>query len=183
MGEAKEHEVIQQCLKGNRDRYALLVDRYRDLAFTIAYRMVGDEDIAKDMAQDSFIAAYSGLKDFHRGAKFSTWLVRIVMNKCKDHLRGRRESVPVEDISDVMPAREHTPEQAVAARQACDSIQEALNGLPEEYRAVIVLKHIEEMEYGEIADILGISVNALKVRAHRGREMLKQILQGSGVGA
>ncbi|OGW34382.1 MAG: hypothetical protein A2010_10040 [Nitrospirae bacterium GWD2_57_9] len=181
--EATEHEIIQQCLEGNRDRFALLVDRYKDMACNIAYRLVGDRDVAGDMAQEGFIAAYSSLADFHQGSKFSSWLYRIVVNKCKDHLRGRRETVPVDELGEVLCGREQTPEQALSSRQTGDAVQQALNALPLEYREVIVLKHIEELEYQEIAAILGSSVNALKVRAHRGREMLKQLLQGTGVGS
>jgi RNA polymerase sigma-70 factor (ECF subfamily) len=182
-GEANEHEIIKQCLTGDRDGFALLVDRYKDMACNIAFRLVGDRDAAGDMAQESFIAAYSALADFRQGSKFSSWLYRIVVNKCKDHLRTRRETVPVDDVSEILPGRELTPEQALSSRQTCDAVQIALNALPLEYREVIVLKHIEELDYQEIANILGLSVNALKVRAHRGRERLKQLLQGTGVGA
>jgi RNA polymerase sigma-70 factor (ECF subfamily) len=182
-GAANEHEIIQQCLMGNRDRFALLVDRYKDMACNIAFRLVGDRDAAGDMAQESFIAAYSALADFRQGSKFSSWLYRIVVNKCKDHLRARRETVPVDELCDVIAGREQTPEQALSSRQTCDAVQLALNALPLEYREVIVLKHIEELEYQEISAILGSSVNALKVRAHRGREMLKQLLQGTEVRA
>jgi RNA polymerase sigma-70 factor (ECF subfamily) len=182
-GEANEHEIIAHCLQGNRDGFALLVDRYKDMACNVAYRLVGDRDAAGDMAQESFIAAYSSLADFRQGAKFSSWLYRIVLNKCKDHLRARRETVGVDELREVLPCRQQTPEQALSSRQTSDAVQRALNALPLDYREVVVLKHIEELEYQEIADILGISVNALKVRAHRGREMLKQLLQGTGVGA
>jgi RNA polymerase sigma-70 factor (ECF subfamily) len=104
-----------------------------------------------------------------------------VVNKCKDHLRTERDTVQVDEISDIVPSRERTPEQTASSRQTGDAIQKALNSLPNEYREVILLKHIEELDYREISDILGVSVNALKVRAHRGREMLKELLEGIGV--
>lgn len=178
-----EQEIIKRCLDGDGERYALLVDRYKDMAYNIAYRMVGDGDIAEDMAQESFISAYGALEEFRQGAKFSSWLYRIVVNKCKDYLRAGRETVPVDDMSDILPAGDRTPEQAASARQTGDVLQKALNALPVEYRDVIVLKHLEELDYQEIAAILGVTVNALKVRAHRGREMLKQLLEGMGVDA
>ncbi len=178
---AGEQEIIRQCLSGNREQYAVLVERYKDMACNIAWRMVGDSDLALDMAQESFIAAYSGLRGFRHGSRFSSWLFRIVMNKCRDHLRGRRETVPVDALLG-RPGRELTPEQSLSARQTSDAVQLALDRLPVEYREVIVLKHIEELGYGEIAEILGDSVNALKVRAHRGRVMLRHLLEGAGVG-
>ena len=176
-----EFAIIRQCLDGDSDRYAVLVDRYKAMVYNIAYRMLGDEDAAKDMAQESFIAAYASLREFRFGSKFSSWLYRIAVNKCRDHLRARKETVSVDEISEVARAGDRTPEQAASSHQTRDAVQQALNGLPAEYREVIVLKHIEELDYREIADILGSGVNALKVRAHRGREMLKKLLERAGV--
>ena len=178
---AEEQTIIAQCLDGDSDRYAVLVDRYQAMAYNVAYRMLGDGDAAKDMAQESFISAYAGLRDFQRGSKFSSWLYRIVVNKCKDHLRGVRETVPVDEVCEILPTCGQTPEEALSAHQTGDVIQGALNELPVEYREVIVLKHIEELDYQEISAILGVTVNALKVRAYRGREMLRQVLEGRGV--
>ncbi len=178
-----DEEIIQRCLDGDGEQYALLVDRYKDMAYSIAYRMVGDGDIAKDLAQESFISAYGALEEFRRGAKFSSWLYRIVVNKCKDHLRAGRETVAVDEMIDIIPAGDRNPEQTTSARQTGDVIQRALNALPVEYRDVIVLKHLEELDYREIAGILGATVNALKVRAHRGREILKRLLEEMGVSA
>ena len=178
--ETEERKIIQLCLEGDSEQYALLVDKYKAMAYNIAYRIVGDADIAKDMAQESFISAYASLERFQYGSKFSSWLYRIVVNKCKDHLRAERDTVEVDEISDIVPSKERTPEQTVSSRQTGDVIQQALNSLPEEYRDVIVLKHIEELDYREISDILGVSVNALKVRAHRGREMLRELLEKMG---
>jgi RNA polymerase sigma-70 factor (ECF subfamily) len=178
--ETEEQKIIQLCLEGDSEQYALLVDKYKAMAYNIAYRIVGDADIAKDMAQESFISAYASLKRFKYGSKFSSWLYRIVVNKCKDHLRAERDKVDVDEISDIAPSKERTPEQTVSSRQTGDVIQQALNSLPDEYRDVIVLKHIEELGYREISDILGVSVNALKVRAHRGREMLRELLEKMG---
>ena len=177
----EEYTIIRKVLAGDADQYALLVDAYKDLAFNIAFRLVGDADAAKDMAQESFIAAYNALDDFKFNAKFSSWLYRIVVNKCRDHFRATRETVPVDDICDYIVWTDHTPEQAASCRQTGDAVQEALNKLPSDYREVIILKHIEGLDYQEIADTLSVSVSALKVRAHRGREMLKKLLEEMGV--
>lgn len=176
-----EYAVIRQCLNGDGDRYAVLVDRYKTMVYNLAYRMVGDEDAAKDMAQESFIAAFNALGEFRFDSKFSSWLFRIAMNKCRDFLRTRKETVSVDDFREVIPSRDRTPEQAALLSQTGDAIQQALGGLPDDYREVIVLKHIEELDYREIADILGVEVNTLKVRAHRGREMLRKLLEEMGV--
>jgi RNA polymerase sigma-70 factor, ECF subfamily len=177
----EEYTVIKKCLSGNTEHYSVLVDRYKDMAYNIAFRMSGDADVAKDMAQESFIAAYNALGDFKFNSKFSSWLYRIVVNKCRDHFKARRETVPVDDICDYIAGQDPTPEQAASCRQTGDVVQRALNRLPPDYREVIILKHIEGLDYQEIADALGVSVSALKVRAHRGREMLRKLLEGMGV--
>jgi len=177
----EEYAVIRKCLAGEPDQYAVLVDRYKDMAYNIAFRMLGDTDAAKDMAQEGFIAAYNALGDFKFNSKFSSWLYRIVVNKCRDHFRAGKDNVPVDEICDYIAGPDPSPEKAASCRQTGDAIQQALNGLPPDYREVIVLKHIEGLDYQEIADALGVSVSALKVRAHRGREMLKKLLEGMGV--
>jgi RNA polymerase sigma-70 factor, ECF subfamily len=177
----EELSIIRDCRNGRPDQYAVLVDRYRSLAYNLAYRMVGDPDAAQDMAQESFIAAYQGLKEFKFGSLFSTWLYTIIMNKCRDYLRAKRPNMSVDDLAEVRRDVNPSPEERAASRQAGDILQESLDALPTEYREVLVLKHVQELAYGEIADMLGISIGALKVRAHRGREMLRRKLEEAGV--
>jgi RNA polymerase sigma-70 factor (ECF subfamily) len=177
----EEFEIIRDCVDGRMERFAVLVDRYRALAYNSAYRMLGDSDAAEDVAQESFIAAYQGLKDFKFGSRFSTWLYTIVMNKCRDCLRSKRPGVSLDELAEVRSDRRASPEERAASHQTGDIIQEALNALPPGYREVIILKHVQDLEYTEIADILGESVGSLKVRAHRGREMLKKAIEKAGV--
>jgi RNA polymerase sigma-70 factor (ECF subfamily) len=176
-----EEAIIRKCLSGDRDSYSVLVDRYKTMAYNVAYRMVGDEDTAKDLAQESFIAGYAGLDGFRFGSKFSSWLYSIILNKCRDHLRLVKDTVSTDDVAEIMPDKGISPEQAASAHQKTDLLEEALQTLPPEYREVLILKHIEELDYQEIAAVTGAGIPALKVRAHRGREMLKKILEKAGV--
>jgi RNA polymerase sigma-70 factor, ECF subfamily len=177
----EEYAIIRKCLAGDSEQYAVLVDRYKDMAYNIAFRMLGDADAAKDMAQEGFIAAYNALGGFKFNSRFSSWMYRIVVNKCRDHFRSDRETIPVDEICDYIAVSDPSPEKAASCRQTGDAVQQALNGLPPDYRDVIIMKHIEGLDYQEIADALGVSVSALKVRAHRGREMLRKLLEGMGV--
>jgi RNA polymerase sigma-70 factor (ECF subfamily) len=177
----EEHEIIKRCLNGDADQYAVLVDSYSAMAFNVAYRMLGNASIAKNLAQDSFISAYTALENFKFDSKFSSWLYRIVVNKCRDHLKTQKETVSVDEIAWLVPSQAQTPEQALSSRETGDMIQKALRALPVDQREVIVLKHVEGLDSGEIEDILSVGVNALKVRAHRGREKLKELLEGMGV--
>jgi len=176
-----EHDIIKRCQKGDGDAYAVLVDRYQSLAYTVACRMLGDADTANDIAQESFISAYGGLKHFRFGSKFSSWLTSIVLNKCRDHLRSRRVLVGIDEIAEIRETGRRNPEQEASAGESGEAVQKALNSLSPDYREVIILKHIEELDYQTISEILGVGIPALKVRAHRGREMLKDLLIRSGV--
>ena len=178
-----EYSIVQQCLSGDAEQYAVLVDRYKNMVYNLAYRMLGDEDEARDAAQESFISAYEGLRGFKFGSKFSSWLYRIALNKCRDHLRAGKKTQPLDAISEITPAADPTPELGASSRQGDDAVKRALGALPEEYRGVVILKHLEELDYREIADILGVEVNVLKVRAYRGREMLRKILEEMGITA
>ena len=179
--QSDEEAIIRRCLEGDANSYSTLVDRYKAMVYNLAYRMVGDEDTAKDLAQESFIAAYSGLAQFRFGSKFSSWLYSIALNKCRDHLRMIKETVSTDEIADLIPDGSISPERAAAAGQDKDLLQRALNELPADYREVLVLKHIEELSYEDISTITGAGIPALKVRAHRGREMLRKILEKAGV--
>lgn len=175
-----EERVIRQCLGGDRDAFSVLVERYKIMAYTVAYRILGDGDAANDAAQESFIAAYSSLKRFRFGSKFSTWLYSIVVNKCRDRLRAGKDVVPVDDIRELRADPAGTPEQRAMQGETRSVVQEALAALPAEYREVLVLKHIQGLAYEEMTGILGASVAALKVRAHRGREMLRVAMEKAG---
>lgn len=176
-----EEAIIRKCLDGERDPYAVLVDRYKHMVYNVAYRMTGDSDTAKDLAQESFIAAFHGLGQFTFRSKFSSWLYSVVLNKCRDHLRQAKDPVPIDDIAGILPSGGPSPEQSAVAHEDRDLLQRALEGLPPDYREVLVLKHIEGLDYQEISAITGANVPALKVRAHRGREMLRTLLEKAGV--
>jgi len=177
----EEERIIRQCLDGDTDAFSVLVERYKIMAYTVAYRIVGDADSANDAAQDSFIAAFTSLKNFRFGSKFSTWLYSIVVNKCRDRLRAEKDTVPVDDIRELRADPAGTPEQRALEGETRSEVQSALAELPTDYREILVLKHIQGLAYAEMAEILGASVAALKVRAHRGREMLRAVMEKAGI--
>ena len=176
-----DEEIITACLQGDRDRFSVLVDRYKGLVYSVAYRLTGDQDKANDAAQECFISAYIHLCDFRFGSKFSTWLYTIVLNKCRDQLRQEKDMLSVDDIAAVRPSEAPDPEQEAVRREVRDDIQLALDALPPDYREVLVLKHIQGLEFQEISRIAGASVSALKVRAHRGRELLRAVMEKAGM--
>lgn len=178
--EISDDEIIERCLGGDRDQYAVLVGRYQDMAYTVAYRMLGDEGRARDAAQEAFLSAYCGLKRFRRRSKFSTWLISIVINACRDQLRKRRGTIALTDVQDSLRSGAADPEERLREKERADMLQQALLRLPPEYREVIVLKHIQGLGYHEIAAMCGEREGTLKVRAHRARELLRWALREGG---
>ena len=175
--QAEEYSIIEQCRKGNSEVYAVLVERYQEMIYNVVYRMLGDAESARDIAQESFIAAYGALKEFRNDSKFSTWLCSIAMNKCRDQLRAQKDTVPLDDVMEMAVATDPNPEAALCNKQLSLELQAALCALPEDYRQVIILKHIEGLDYREMEAILGVSANALKVKTYRAREWLKKYFE------
>lgn len=176
----EEYAIIEECRNGNIEVYAVLVERYQEMVYNIAYRMLGDAETAKDIAQESFISAYGALKTFKNDSKFSTWLYSITMNKCRDHLRGHTATVPLYEITEMTPCGGLNPEEAMSRKQAVKELQAALALLPDVYREAVVLKHLEGLDYKEMEAILGVNANVLKVRTHRARELLRKSLGEGG---
>ena len=184
--QADEATVIAQCLAGDRKAYAILVERYKDLVHDLVYRMVGDAGKAEDVAQDAFVKAYLSLRDFRGESRFSTWLCRIAMNRCKDLLRRASREVLIPGGSDGEPHipssvdEGPTPAVMLEQREREAVLHRALARLPLKYREAVVLRHMEGMDFKEVGSLLGIAAGAAKVRTFRGREMLRRLLEREG---
>jgi RNA polymerase sigma-70 factor (ECF subfamily) len=180
---ADENRIIAQCLAGDRKAYTLLVERHKDLVHDLVYRMIGDAARAEDIAQDAFVKGYLSLRDFRGESRFSTWVCRIAINRCRDLLRRARREVLMPDgdppLSESVDAGE-TPAAALERREREEVLRRALARLPLKYREAVVLRHIEGMEFREVGRLLGIAAGAAKVRTFRGREMLRRLLEREG---
>ncbi len=185
-GPADETAIIAQCLAGDRKAYAVLVERYKDLVHDLVYRMVEDAGKAEDIAQEAFVKAYLSLRQFRGESRFSTWLCRIAMNRCKDLLRTRSREVLMPEGRDGEPYtyeladERDTPAVTLEQREREGVLHRALARLPMKYREAVVLRHMEGMDFKEIGSLLGIPAGAAKVRTFRGREMLRRLLEREG---
>jgi RNA polymerase sigma-70 factor, ECF subfamily len=166
--------VIQQVLAGNRDGFRLLISRYSDPLYRHALCMTGSPDVAEDILQLSFIKAYQHLSEV-RG-RFDAWMFRIVANGCKDWLKNiRRSHLSYEE--DDQPSQYATPEEELDRSELRLDLDQALATLPGSLREAFVMKHVEGRSYEEMADLLGTTVGALKMRVHRAREALQALLE------
>lgn len=183
-----ERAIIARCLAGERKAYAVLVERYKGLVHDLVSRMIGDRVEAEDIAQDAFVKAYLSLKDFRGESRFSTWLCRIALNRCKDLLRRRGREPWIQTTQDgesQIPEVVDDGETLVLSLERLereDVLRRALARLPVKYREAVVLRHIEGLDFREIGRLLRISEGAAKVRTFRAREMLRTLLESEGLG-
>lgn len=168
-------EVVAAVRGGDEDAFRLLVRRYEDVLYRHALRMTSNPDVATDVVQASFIKAY---RHIHRcdPARFGGWIFRIVSNRTKDYLRSRsHRDVSLEDAP--VQQGEDDPVEDLHRKELRIVIDQSLAQLPAEQREAFVLKHVEGRSYEEMAEMLDASVPALKMRVHRAREALQNLMQ------
>jgi len=174
-------QLVARSLKQDHEAFGQLIDRHASTIVNLAYRMVGNQAEAEDLAQESFLAAFKALSSFRADSKFSTWLYRIAANKCKDWLRAKRPGqgqydIDVEDALDHHVAEERTPERLLSQQQVAQQLEQAIQRLPPLYREAFVLKHIEGLSYEEMEATLGVNGDTLKMRVYKGRLQLSKEL-------
>lgn len=171
-------EVVARVLDGDRDAFRLLIRRHEDVYFAHALRMTGQGDVAADLVQAALIKAYSSLHRCRNPDKFGGWAFRIVANQCKDYLKNvRRRNVDLEEAEPV--AGSEDPESDLERAELRRRLDRALETLPAEQREAFVMKHEDGRSYEEMAELLDVSVGALKMRVHRAREALIERLGGA----
>ncbi len=178
MGEG-ELELIQRALHGDTGAWGEIVRRYKDAVFGIAIGILGNPADAEDATHDAFIRAYEGLHTFHLDKKFSTWIFAVTANVCKNKLRRERIFTPLKYISRLTKGSD--PAQQLAQQERTQIIRDAIDQLGPAYRAPLVLRYYADLDYKEIAEVLGLPEGTVKTRLHRAKAQLKRILEQKGV--
>ena len=176
--QAPDAEVVARILGGDIEAFGVLVDRYQDSLAQYATQMTGSPDDAADVIQESFVRAFRFLRRCDNPANFKGWLFRIVSNQCKSHLsrHARRKTTTMDDMA-ALPAPDD-PARDVAAEEMRGQVQRALEELPPDQREVLVLKYVQDRNLTEMAELLEVSIPALKMRLLRARTALRGKLQG-----
>lgn len=171
--------LIIRFKDGDLSAFEELVWKNEDRIYNLCRYMLRDISDAQDAAQDTFIKAYKGLKDFHPEASLSTWLYRIAVNTCLDHRKKyRRDPLNGEILSEDLQSPEPSPEGRYHEKKSTEELRAALRNLPEKLRSAIVLREVEGLSYEEIAVVLDISVGTVKSRIARARDELRVIFHG-----
>ena len=181
--------LIAALRNGDEDAFASLVHREGGRMLATARRLLGNEHDAQDAVQDAFLQAHRAIDRFHGESRISTWLHRIVVNAALMKLRSRRRK-PEQAIEDLLPefdeagdwirpvsGWERSSHELVESAETRAMVRRAIERLPESYRQVLMLRDIEDFDTDETADLIGASVNAVKIRLHRARQALRTLLE------
>lgn len=173
-----EQMLIHRCKRGDITAFEILISDYEKKTYNIAFGLVGNEEDAKDIAQDTFIKAFKSIDSFKEKSSFYTWLYRITINTSKDFLRKRKKTIAIEDINAQGEIKDEglQPQEQFEQMEERKKILNALRQLKEEYSNVVILKDLNGFSYQEIADILDINLGTVKSRISRGRYQLRDIL-------
>lgn len=182
--EHREQEWLRRAQKGDQDAFGHLVEQYQKKVFALTMRMCPTPELAEEAAQEAFLSAWQGLPFFRGDSAFSTWLYRLASNACVDLLRkeSRHQGASLDDetVSVEVPDTAPTPETVAEQKELRAQIEAGLRALPPEYRAVLVLREIQQLSYDEIADVLSLDLGTVKSRISRGRKQLREFLTQSG---
>ena len=186
----RDETIVRAVQDGRTDSFAQLVDRHKDSVYGMLLRLTGDPDAAEELAHETFVRAYRGLANFRGESRFGTWLIQIAVHLARDRIRERRRQrgrvVSLDELlerdSDSPLLTEGRPQYdplaEVSERDLLRRFEQALEELPPSYREVFLLHHIQGLSYEEIAEMTGDSMGSLKVRTHRARKLLKEMLFG-----
>lgn len=177
--EPDDGDLVELTLRGHPEAFATLVERYDRAVYHLAYRTLRDVEEARDATQEAFFKAFRSLRTFKQGAKFSTWIFAITYHACCDRLNRRKHYVGEElpDRADAAPG----PEAQVIALDDASRLRAAIEALPEKYRSVITLFHLQGKQYEEIASVLGLPMGTVKTHLFRAKEQLRRLLGGTEV--
>lgn len=182
----EDSRFIQTALNGNDQGYKKLMAKYHDQIYNFIYRMIHDREQVEDLTQEAFIKAFQSLSSFNEEYAFSTWLYKIATNNSIDYIRKRKLQMysidkPVESKDSEyvfeLPDETYEADGEFIRDQRAALLQEAINGLPEKYRKVIQLRHMEERSYEEIAKLLKLPIGTVKAHIFRARELLYKQLR------
>jgi len=183
-----DRKLVELALAGHETAYREIVTRHQGPVFSLVFRMVRDREVAEEIAQEAFLRAFQALESFDRSLRLGSWLFKIANNLAIDHLRRRRiDTVPLNGVpgsggGEGLPVADpgESPLEFVENRELGSQLETALGSLRPEYRAAVLLRHVEGHSYEEIAGIMELPLGTVKSFLHRARHELREQLQEAG---
>ncbi len=175
--ECKDSYLVEKCLQGDRSAFSAIVERYKRQIYSITYSMTHNHADADDLSQDTFIKAYENLRKFKLGTNFRSWLRRIAVNICIDHLRHKKRFPEngLDDHPEMLSS--HNPHNNVESSESMENIMAAVDSLPVDQRTVVILREMQGLGLKEIAETMNCSESTIRWRLHYARKKLRKKLQ------
>jgi RNA polymerase sigma-70 factor (ECF subfamily) len=172
-------EIIESVKKGNQADYSILVERYKNKAFTMLKRMLKNDFEAEEILMDAFLKAYNNLGSFKFESKFSTWFYKIAYNTALSRISNSKRIIETQmaSIDDVNYLESNYNADEYVSENSAELVQKVVNQLPEKNAAVITMFYLEEMTIEEISDVLNLSAANVKVILHRSRNLLRKLIE------
>lgn len=177
-----DEELVERSIGGDAESFNLLVTRWERPIFSLVYRVLGREDDARDVCQETFLHAFRAIRGFRRQAKFSSWLYRIALNLCRDWLRKQKRTPTaaagaIEEVAGAAATSGGELDLLVTRRELSQLIARAMEELPTEQRTAIILKEYHGMTFQEVAEVVGCPVSTVKTRLYQGLTTLRRHLK------
>jgi len=177
LSELDDSELVSAAARGDREAFDVLVERHRRTVYQVCYRFVNNHEDASDLAQDAFVRAWRGLKNFKGQSALSTWLYRIAVNVCLNRVSAKTPSMePIDATDHVADLRIEGAQHAMIREERAVAVRKAIASLPDKQRATLILRTYHDMSHQQIADVLGSSVGAVKANFFHALNNLKKIL-------
>lgn len=182
----EDDKLVEAAVEGDEKAYARLMEKYQRALYFHVLKMVKDKEQVDDLVQESFVKAFDNLESYNTNYAFSTWLYRITTNHTIDYLRKKKLNTlsidePVKtkegDMEVQLPDDSFETDREILRKQRKQIIQKAIDDLPEKYRQVIEMRHMEEKSYQEISELLDLPLGTVKAHIFRAREMLYKSLK------
>lgn len=180
MSALSDQHFIDKIIQGETNSFAVLVDRYKDMIFTLALKMVKNREEAEEVSQDTFIKIFNSLNKFKGDSKFSTWIYKIAYNTCLDRLKKNKKeenNISIDEFSAHLIKTMDTALSALEEKERKQTIQNCLNLLPSEENFLLTLYYFDDQSLEEIGKIMDITANNAKVKLFRSRQKLAVILK------
>ncbi|WP_298222545.1 RNA polymerase sigma factor [Flavobacterium sp.] len=171
---------IHQIIEGNTNAFAVLVNQYKDLVFTLSYKMLKNKEEAEEVSQDTFVKVFNSLRKFKGESKFSTWIYKITYNTCIDRLKKSKKDSQVVYIEDFNQHQIKTIEvvlDAIDEKERNQKIQECIQLLPSEDAFLLTLYYFDDQSIEDIAKVIGCNSNNVKIKLFRSRKKIASILK------
>jgi RNA polymerase sigma-70 factor (ECF subfamily) len=183
----EEHDIVRRSLDGDAEAFGLLVQAHQNAVYGLCLRMTTNREDALDLANEAFLKAFRSLRSFDTAYPFRPWLLRIATNLCIDFLkRKQRSPVPMEthDLELISPAEQHDlPHIRVQDEEDRQAVRRAVERLPENYRAIVILHYFNQLSYQDISQSLGIPIGTVGTSLHRAKKLLREALSAREVAA